>query len=71
VTVPCAATSDTTVGGTCSITTTADTLTPGAIKEGARAIYDTGEMTLFDGGPDGVASTPGNTVFATDGFFIP
>jgi plastocyanin len=70
-TVPCATTGSTTVGSTCSITTTADALMPGAVPEGKRSIFDFGKVELHDGGSDGVASTPGNTLFASQGVFIP
>jgi hypothetical protein len=72
-TVPCAATGDTTVGSTCSLTTTMDTLVPGSVREGARGIFDAvSGVDLYDGGPDGDADTPaGNTLFVSDGFFVP
>jgi Beta-propeller repeat len=71
-TVPCSATADTTVGSTCSIATTADTLVPGAIEEGNRSIWEFGQVEVFDGGADGLASTNGdNTPFARQGLFVP
>ena len=71
--VPCSATGATGVGGSCSLTTTLDTLVPGAVKEGKRTIYDVvGGVDVFDGGPDDdTGTTSGNTLFATDGFFVP
>ena len=74
VTVPCSATADTTIGGSCSITTTLDSLLgANAVPEGKRAIYDlVGGVDVFDGGADGDADTPaGDTLFVTDGFFVP
>ena len=71
-TVPCSATPDSTVGSTCSTTTTADSLVPGTIKEGKRAIWQIGQVAVFDGGADGLASTSGgNTPFARQGIFVP
>ncbi len=71
-TVPCGATSDGTVGSTCATTTTADALVPGAIKEGMRSIWQIGQVEVFDGGADGLASTrAGNTPFARQGIFVP
>ena len=70
-TVPCAATSDTTIGATCAVNTSADAVTPGVIKEGMRAIWQLGQVQVFDGGADGQASTTPNTVFATQGVFVP
>ena len=71
VTVPCAGTADTTVGSNCAITTTADSVLPGTVSEGKRAIWQLGQIQVFDGGPDGLASTDDNTVFARQGIFVP
>ncbi len=72
VVVPCAATGDTTVGSNCSITTTANTLAPGAAVEGMRAIWETGQFRVSDGGADGnPATTDGEGVFLVQGVFIP
>jgi hypothetical protein len=71
VTVPCAGTADTTIGATCAITTTADSVLPGTVSEGKRAIWQLGQLEVFDGGPDGLASTEDNTVFARQGIFVP
>jgi hypothetical protein len=71
-TVSCVATGGTTdEGSNCSVTTTADTVVPGAIKEGDRAVWELGQVRVFDGGADGVASTSPNSVFAVEGIFIP
>jgi hypothetical protein len=71
VTVPCAATADGTVGSTCAVDTTADAILPNTIKEGRRAVWQVGQVHVFDGGPDGVATTPGNTLFMDQGVFVP
>jgi len=70
-TIPCTATPSTTIGSTCSVTTTADAVTPGVIKEGMRSVWQLGQVQVFDGGPDGVASTTPNTLFAVQGIFVP
>jgi WD40-like Beta Propeller Repeat len=71
-TVPCATTSDTTVGSTCSVMTSANTLVPNAVVAGERAIWEFGQVQIYDGGADGVASTTGdNTLFMDQGVFIP
>jgi hypothetical protein len=71
-TVPCAATADTTIGAECSLTTSADTLVPGTIREGKRAVWDLGELRVFDGGSDRLASTGAdNTLFEVQGIFVP
>ena len=70
-TVPCSATAGN-AGSTCSTTTTADSLVPGTIKEGKRAIWQIGQVAVLDGGADGLASTSGgNTLFARQGIFVP
>jgi WD40-like Beta Propeller Repeat len=65
VTVPCS-------GGECAVTTTANTVVPGAVVEGKRAIWELGQVSLYDGGADGVASTTAdNTLFMDEGIFVP
>jgi glucose/arabinose dehydrogenase len=70
-TAPCTETSSTAIGATCAATTTVEAITPGAIKEGKRAIWQLGAIEVFDGGPDGDADTTPNTLFATQGVFVP
>ena len=70
--VPCAATTDTTVGSTCAVSTTADTLVPGAVTAGLRSVWALGQIGVYDGGADGLASTTGdNTLFMDEGIFVP
>jgi hypothetical protein len=72
VNVPCAATSSTSIGSTCSVNTTANGVVPGVVKDGKRAVVEVGQLTVFDGGGDGIASTDAdNTVFGVQGIFIP
>ena len=72
IVVPCSATADAAVGSTCSVTTTADSIIPGAVPEGRRSIWEIGKVELYDGGADGDTSTPaGDTLFAKQGIFIP
>ena len=74
VTVSCSATGDTTIGGACTIATTLDSLLgPNAVPEGKRAIYGfPGGVDVFDGGADGdVDTVTGDTLFLSDGFFVP
>jgi hypothetical protein len=71
-TVPCAATSDPAVGGYCSMSSTFNAILPGSIVESGRSIWELGEVKVFDGGPDGLAGTPGdNTLFERQGVFVP
>lgn len=70
--IPCTADPAPLVGSDCSLSTTVDTLVPGAIKETRRTIWQMGQVRVFDGGADGAGSTAGdNTVFAAQGVFIP
>ena len=71
VTVPCSGTADPAIGSTCALTTTADAVTPGIVAEGDRAIWQLGQVRVLDGGADGVASTTPNSLFATQGLFVP
>jgi hypothetical protein len=71
-TVPCATTSDTTIGSLCSIETTADTLVPGSVKEGKRSIWQLSQIQVYDGGSDQDADTTSdNTLFMDEGIFVP
>jgi hypothetical protein len=71
VTVPCTATSTPTRGADCELSTTIDSLLPGAVPEGVRAVWQLGQVRVFDGGPDGDADTADNSLFAVQGIFIP
>ena len=69
--IPCIATSATFIGGQCDVNTSVDALVPGAVAEGRRSIWQIGQVQVFDGGPDADAETPDNTLFATQGIFVP
>jgi hypothetical protein len=71
VTVPCSATPEGGTGGACSVSTSANAVVPGAVTEGRRAIVQLGQVRVFDGGPDGVAATADNDLFAVQGLFVP
>jgi hypothetical protein len=60
--VPCAATADNGVGANCALDTTADALVPGTVREGRRAIWQLGAVSVRDG-----AGAP----FMTQGVFVP
>jgi hypothetical protein len=66
-----AVTADPARGSTCSVATTVDAVTPGAAQEGKRAIWELSQVRVLDGGPDGVASTADNSLFAVQGVFVP
>jgi uncharacterized repeat protein (TIGR01451 family) len=67
----CAATADTGIGATCSISTSFNAITPGVVIEGERAVWQLGQTRVFDGGQDGSISTPDNPLFAVQGIFVP
>jgi hypothetical protein len=69
--VPCTATSTSTLGATCTLSTSADALTPGTVLESRRTIWQLGDVQLFDGGPDANPSTNPNTLFLRQGVFVP
>jgi hypothetical protein len=68
---PCTATASTSVGSTCGVNTSADALVPDAISEGTRMIWALDKIQVYDGGPDGDADTANNSLFATQGVFVP
>jgi len=69
--------------GSCAVTTSADALLPSVVQEQKRAIWQLGEMQVFDGGPDGDLDTVwgscppacvgngGEEVFLQQGFYTP
>jgi hypothetical protein len=69
--VPCTPTADDTVGSTCDVDTSATALIPGVIRMGSRATWELGQVHVFDGGADGKADTPDNTLFEVQGVFLP
>jgi acyl-homoserine lactone acylase PvdQ len=71
ITVPCSATTDTTIGGACSVDTSFNSILPGSAIENNRANWQVGEFQVFDGGSDGLVSTSPNTLFARQGIFVP
>ena len=79
--IQCVATTDTTIGGACSLTTTENALLPGAVIKNRRAIWQTGQIVVKDAGPNGTGlDTPpcpptcgdgDESVFAREGVWVP
>jgi subtilisin family serine protease len=69
--VPCATTVSTSTGSVCSLSTSADAITPGIADEGSRAVWQLGQVSVADGGSDGLGSTDPNGTFAVQGLFVP
>ena len=69
VPVPCSMNADSTVGSTCSTTTTLDALLGGAsaISEGKRAIFQLQSLNVYNDGPVGEIAR----LFETGGLFFP
>jgi len=68
----CANTAATTIGGTCTVNTTANGVVAGSVKDNQRGIVEIGQLSVSDGGTDGQVSTTGdNTLFGVQGIFIP
>jgi WD40-like Beta Propeller Repeat len=68
----CTATASTSIGSDCNISTSVNALYPGAIVANQRAIWQLGEVQVYDGGPDGLVSTPiDNSLFLNQGLFVP
>jgi glucose/arabinose dehydrogenase/PKD repeat protein len=68
----CTETTDPSTGSTCAASTSANAVVPGSVASGARSIWELGDVDVFDGGPDGDVDTPaGNTLFLTQGLFVP
>jgi hypothetical protein len=70
--IPCATTADASIGSACSTATTVDSVIPGAVREGNRAIWGLDRMEIWDGGQDGLlATSDDDTLFAVQGVFVP
>jgi hypothetical protein len=68
----CAQTASTSIGSSCTLSTSALALVPGLVKDGKRAIWEMDRSRIYDGGADGDGDTPGdNTLFAVQGIFVP
>lgn len=73
----CASTASTSIGGTCSVSTSGNAIAPtfSPTVGGKRFLMEVGQLQVFDGGPDGVAFFGGpagsDTLFGVQGVFIP
>jgi glucose/arabinose dehydrogenase/PKD repeat protein len=69
--VNCASTPDPAVGSTCSVSTTADGVLPGSIREGKRMVMQVFHQRLEDAGANGVRGDADDRGFAQGGYFVP
>jgi dipeptidyl aminopeptidase/acylaminoacyl peptidase len=61
-TIPCAETADPAIGGACLLSTSADALAPGSVKEGKRSIWALGQVEVYDAN---------DALFMKQGIFVP
>jgi TolB protein len=68
----CSPTSSDSVGATCGVVTTANTLLPGAVTESKRSVWEVGRIEVRDYGPDfSIGSAEDNRLLFTQGVFVP
>jgi hypothetical protein len=68
----CAPSGSTSIGSTCNLITTMQTIMPGAIPKSRRTVWELDAVRILDGGADGSGDTTAdNTMFARPGVFIP
>jgi hypothetical protein len=76
----CVTSTDTTIGSSCSASTTLDSLLPNAVVEGMRSIWEVGQIEVRDAGPNGTGYGAGcpptcgdgdETTFLRQGIFLP
>jgi hypothetical protein len=68
----CAATAaDPNQGSVCAISTSANAVVAGSVKDNQRGNVEIQQIQITDGGPDGLVNTPTNTLFGVQGIFIP
>ena len=72
-TVPCTPTPESSLeASTCTSFTSVNALIPLAVEDTHRAIWALDKLRVYDGGPDEDADTEaGNSLFATQGVFVP
>ena len=72
ITVGCTGTASTAQGSDCALVTTANAVLPGLVRDGKGTLWQLGQASVMDGGPDGLVSTAsGNKTFARQGVFVP
>jgi Tol biopolymer transport system component len=67
----CAATSDPSVGSTCSTSTSADSLLPGFVIEQRQTVVQAFRVRVDDAGANGTTGDSDDRIFATQGIYIP
>jgi Tol biopolymer transport system component len=70
VRIPCTATASAD-GSTCQVATTFNTVLPGAVVDGKRAIWELAQVQVRDGGQDGSANSDDYASFLVQGLLVP
>jgi hypothetical protein len=68
--VVCTPTVSTSIGSTCSTSTTLNAVYPGIARKNRRSVWEIAETRVLDGGAGGVKGF-GGTVFLRQGIFVP
>jgi hypothetical protein len=71
INLSCAGTSDTSIGGSCSVTSSPVGVGSPESSHPDRAVMEISQFEVLDGGADGFMGTTPNTRFAAQGIFIP
>jgi hypothetical protein len=61
----------TSIGGTCSVVTSAKAVLPGSITGAKRAVWHLDKIQVYDAGNDGTIPSHDSTLFAWQGLFTP
>jgi glucose/arabinose dehydrogenase/PKD repeat protein len=78
--IDCVSNSDLTVGSSCNVETTADSLYPGIVREQSRSVWELGAFEVYDAGPNGTGLETGcpptcgdgdEQVYMQQGLFVP
>ena len=69
--VGCTGTISTSIGSTCSLNTTANSIVPGTVIESRRSVWQFGQVQVKDSGPDGIPGNADDAVFLRQGVFVP
>jgi hypothetical protein len=71
VPLDCAATSDPSLGSTCSTSTSADSLLPGFVTEQRQTVVQAFRVRVDDAGANGTTGDSDDRIFATQGIYVP
>jgi hypothetical protein len=63
--------SDSTIGSTCGVNTSANALMPGVVRTGDNSIWQLGEIQVLDSGPDGTRGNTDDQALAVQGIYVP